>query len=406
MDRWGRRMVLDRFAQLKHGGLELVEGDAQAQLGQAGSESIRLEVHDPRFYRRVMLGGSLGAADSFVEGQWSCDDLPALIRLMIRNSSTLSQLDSGWSRLLQPARRIMGWLNRNNRRGSRRNIAAHYDLGNRFFEQFLDETMTYSSGVFETEQSTLYEASLAKYDRACRKLNLSPGDHVLEIGTGWGGFAAYAARKYGCRVTTTTISREQHAWAQQRIKQAGLEDQVELLLMDYRDLAGKFDKLVSIEMIEAVGHEYLPVYFGKCCELLKPDGAMLLQGITIPDQRYDEYRRSQDFIQKYIFPGGCLPSLGAISDAIKRATDFRITHLEDFASHYAQTLALWRARFHEREQAIRELGAGDDFIRTWDYYFSYCQGAFETRHIGVAQILLARAESMHPEVLSSVELRR
>lgn len=392
-------MVLERFSQLQHGSVDLDEGAATAKMGQERGESIHLKVHDPQFYRRVILGGSLGAADSFVEGQWSCEDLPGLIRLMIRNSSTLSQLDDGWSRLLQPARRVTGWLNRNSRRGSRRNIAAHYDLGNRFFELFLDETMTYSSGVFETEQSTLREASLAKYDRACRKLKLSPGDHVLEIGTGWGGFAEHAAREYGCRITSTTISREQHAWAQQRIEESGLGDRVELLLTDYRDLEGQFDKLISIEMIEAVGHEYLPVYFGKCCDLLKPDGVMLLQAITIPDQRYDEYRQSQDFIQKYIFPGGCLPSLGAITDAIRRASDFRMTHLEDFASHYAQTLAQWRARFHEREPELRGLGASDEFIRTWDYYFSYCQGAFETRHIGVAQILLARAESMHPEVL-------
>jgi cyclopropane-fatty-acyl-phospholipid synthase len=254
----------------------------------------------------------------------------------------------------------------------------------------LDSTMTYSSGVFPSPNATLKEASVEKYDRICRKLQLSPQDHVLEIGTGWGGFAEHAARQYGCQVTTTTISHQQHAYAARRFSDASLGERVTLLKDDYRDLSGEYDKLVSIEMIEAVGEKFLPSYFEKCSELLKPDGMMLLQAITIPDHRYDRYRKSVDFIQRYVFPGGFLPSMGAIGNCIGRKTDFRFFHAEDFGSHYARTLADWRVNFWREIEAVRSLGFDDRFIRTWHYYLCYCEAGFYERQIGVSQLLLTR----------------
>jgi cyclopropane-fatty-acyl-phospholipid synthase len=254
---------------------------------------------------------------------------------------------------------------------------------------FLDDTMTYSSGIFEAEHTTLREASVAKYDRICRKLQLTPRDHLLEIGTGWGGMAIHAARNFGCRVTTTTISRQQFELARQRIAAAGLDDRITLLMQDYRDLVGQFDKLVSIEMIEAVGHDYLPTYFRKCSELLKPDGMMCLQAITIPDHRYEPYRRSVDFIQRYIFPGGCLPCTATIGRALQQ-TDFRTFHWEEFGPDYARTLACWRDNFFANLGRIRALGYPETFLRMWDYYLSYCEAGFRERLTGVSQILLTK----------------
>jgi cyclopropane-fatty-acyl-phospholipid synthase len=292
------------------------------------------------------------------------------------------------ARLLRPLSIIAHWLRRNTSSGSRRNIAAHYDLGNEFFSLFLDETMAYSCAIFPHPQTTLFEASEAKFDRICGKLALNCQDHVLEIGSGWGGFAIYAAQKYGCRITTTTISRKQFLYAIRQVELAGLKDRVTVIEKDYRELCGSFDKLVSIEMIEAVGHQYFDTFFRVCSERLKPQGMMLLQAIVIPDQPYESYRRSVNFIQRYIFPGGCLPSIGAISHSVGRATDFRLTHLEDITPHYAETLALWRQRFHANLDRVRGLGFSEEFIRTWDFYFCYCEGAFRERAIGNVQILL------------------
>ena len=385
-----RRLVSDRLSRLEHGQLTLVDENRTRRFGELrqGELSARVCVDDARFYQRVATRGSLGAAEAFIAGFWKSDDLVTLLRLFVRNASGMAAVDRGSAWWRGPLRRLGHIARRNTKTGSRRNIAAHYDLSNELFALFLDDTMTYSSGLFSRPDDTLREASLAKYDRICRKLRLSPADDVLEIGGGWGGFAIYAAREYGCRVTTTTISRQQYDLARKRIGAAGLADRITLRRQDYRDLTGVYDKLVSIEMIEAVGHEYLETYFRKCCQLLKPTGALLLQAITIPEQRYDAYRRSVDFIQKYIFPGGCLPSIGVISRTVGRATDMRITHTEDFASHYARTLACWRCRFFENRQAIRDTGASEEFFRTWDYYFSYCQAGFLERMIGVSQIML------------------
>jgi cyclopropane-fatty-acyl-phospholipid synthase len=372
--------------------MTVVDHSGAYEFGHIGTSRLAgaITVHDRRFYRAVVLGGGLGAAETYIRGDWDSADLTAAMRVLARDSEVLAGVDKGGAQLLRPIRSAANWLRRNTRAGSKRNIAAHYDLSNDFFALLLDPTMTYSSGIFPSPTSTLAEASIEKYDRICRKLQLTPQDHVLEIGTGWGGFAEHAAGRYGCRVTTTTISEQQAAYAEQRFRKASLGDRITLLKDDYRDLRGRYDKLVSIEMIEAVGEKYLPAYFAKCSELLKPEGMMLLQAITIPDHRYDPYRKSVDFIRRYIFPGGLLPSPGAIANCLGRATDFRLFHAEDFGSHYARTLAHWRHNFWKNMDQVKSLGFDERFIRAWHYYLCYCEAGFHERQIGVSQILLTK----------------
>ena len=369
------------------GAVSIIEGDCSTTFGKVTTRpTVKLFVRNPRFYRRCVLGGSLGAADAYRRGEWTTNDLVELIQLFARNRLVLESLGGRMRNIFCGIQRFLHVLKQNTLLGSRRNIAAHYDLSNDFFASFLDDTMTYSGGIFVSPDTNLHDASVEKYDRICRKLRLQPKDEVLEIGTGWGGFAEHAARQYGCHVTSTTISAEQFEYAQKRITNAGLTKRVQLLQQDYRELRGQYDKLISIEMIEAVGDSYLPMYFKQCSKLLRPDGAFVLQAITIPDQRYDRYRKSVDFIQRYIFPGGCLPSLGAISAANGQASDMRLVHLEDFSEHYARTLFLWRERFWKNIDRIRSYGASEEFLRTWDYYFAYCEGGFRERQIGVAQL--------------------
>ncbi len=383
--------MLAKLRGITGGSITIVDGNSRDLFGDRNSDlHAVIQVNDPAFYRAIALGGSMGAGEAYRDGLWACDNLVALIQIFSRNMQTSSDLGGFWNSLLDLGRKLAHRVNRNSRLGSRRNIAAHYDLSNEFYALFLDETMTYSSGVFSESNSSMREASVEKYDRICRKLRLTPSDELLEIGTGWGGFAEHAATQYGCRVTTTTISRQQHAYAADRFATKGIDDRVTLLLTDYRDLSGQYDKLVSIEMIEAVGYEYFDTFFRKCSSLLKPDGLFALQAITIPDQRYDSYRKSVDFIQKYIFPGGCLPSLGAMTTSVGRVTDMQFAHVEDFAEHYARTLQVWRERFHANSDPIRELGMSDSFLRLWDYYLCYCEGAFREKQIGVAQILLQK----------------
>ena len=391
-DRVLRGLVWRSLKNLEDGRLVMEEGGERREFGRSGEGSLAatIEIHDPRFYRHLVFGGSLGAAEAYIRGYWTCDDLVRLVRIFSRNAAVASGLERGPARLLSLVARIAHGLNRDTPSGSRRNIAAHYDLGNDFFSLFLDETMAYSCAVFPQAESTLYQASVAKFDRICRKLELKAGDHVLEIGSGWGGFALHAAQKYGCRVTTTTISRKQHDYTRRQVESAGLAKRVRVLCKDYRALEGSFDKLVSIEMIEAVGHQYFDAYFRVCSERLKPHGMMLLQAIVIPDHRYGSYRRSADFIQRYIFPGGCLPSLGAICHSLGRMTDLQLFHLEDITPHYAETLALWRERFLANLDEVRSQGFADEFIRTWEFYFSYCEGGFRERVIGDVQILLTK----------------
>jgi cyclopropane-fatty-acyl-phospholipid synthase len=387
-----RRIVLGRLENLDHGRLVIVDRSQCYAFGRCTEDSLsaNIEIRDPRFYRHLVFGGSLGAAEAYIRGYWTCNNLVNLIRIFCRNLDIASGLEGGVARIAHRLARSAHWLKRNTLSGSRRNIAAHYDLGNEFFSLFLDETMAYSCAIFPRAESTLHEASVTKFDRICQKLKLTPDDHLLEIGTGWGGFALHAAKQYGCRITTTTISRKQYEYSRQQVAAAGLSERITVLCEDYRALRGSFDKLVSIEMIEAVGHQYFDTFFRVCSERLKPHGMMLLQAIVIPDQRYDSYRRSVDFIQRYIFPGGCLPSIGAICRSLGRATDLQLSHLEDITPHYAETLSLWRQRFRANLDQVRQLGFSEEFIRTWEFYFCYCEGGFRERTIGDVQILLTK----------------
>lgn len=386
IDRWARRQVTSRLAGLKRGQIRLEDGAGTQVLGIDGDLLARIRVNSNRFYRAAVLGGTLSIADSFLQGEWDCDDLTSLFRIFVRNLDRADQMDAGLAKMVGLGHRLYHWWRSNSRNGSRRNISAHYDLGNDFFRLWLDDTMAYSSGIFLHPSSTLKEASEEKHDRACRKLALQPSDHLLEIGTGWGGFAIHAAAHYGCRVTTTTISAEQARVARQRIEAAGLSDRITLLQQDYRDLAGQFDKLVSIEMIEAVGYRYFDSYFRKIGNLLRPDGTALIQGIVMPERRYEHYLSGVDFIQKYVFPGGCLPSVAAMLESAGRSSDLRFVHAEDFAPHYAQTLRCWHEAFHEQLDEVRIQGYPEQFIRLWTYYLCYCEAVFEERHVGVVQI--------------------
>ena len=384
-----RRLVLDKLARLQSGQLRVREADRQWQLG-AGDPLLQVEVRNPAFWPALAFGGTVGAGESFMAGDWNCKDLTGLVCLLLRNRPAMMDMEGGIARLSAPLRALLHRTRRNDRAGSRRNIAAHYDLGNDFYRLWLDETLMYSSAVFERPDMTLAEASTAKLERICHKLALKPGDEVLEIGTGWGGFALHAAGRHGCRVTSLTLSREQLELARERVAAAGLADRVEVRLCDYRDQQGQFDKLVSIEMVEAVGAEHLDTYFRQCGRLLKPAGAMLLQAITIADQRYEAALKEVDFIQKHIFPGGFLPSVTALAGAMTRACDLRTVHLEDIGPHYAETLARWRDNFLGRLDAVRGLGFDTRFIRMWHFYLSYCEGGFRERDLGTVQMLLAK----------------
>jgi cyclopropane-fatty-acyl-phospholipid synthase len=402
VDRVTRRLLLQRLKNLKTGFLTLVEGEERVTFGDPeGPEDLHVTVtvSDQRFYRSLVFGGSIGAGESYMAGYWRCDDLTALTRLVVLNEGVLLEVEGGLARLAAPLRKLYHWKNKNTRQGSRGNIEAHYDLGNDLYALFLDETMTYSCGIFERPEATLAEASLAKNDRLCRKLDLKESDHVLEIGTGWGGFAIHAASRYGCRVTTTTISRAQFDWTAQRIREQGLDDRIRLLLTDYRDLDGTYDKLVSIEMIEAVGHHYLETFFRQCARLLKPDGMMALQAITITDQKYEAHKRDVDFIKRYIFPGSTLTSVTALCAAATRATDLRLLHLEDITPHYARTLREWRERFFCNIDKVRALGYPEQFIRMWEYYLCYCEGAFTERYIGDVQALFVKPGCRRESIL-------
>jgi cyclopropane-fatty-acyl-phospholipid synthase len=392
LDRLARRLVLALFSRMHGGELTVLEGSERLPFGELLPErplSTELTVRSPRFYRHL-LRGSLGLAESYVDGLWDCDDLVALTQIGALNVGALDRLRRVLSPVLVPLQRSAAWLSRNTPGRAREQIAAHYDLGNQLFAQFLDDTMMYSCAIFESPETTLEAASLAKLERVCETLKLGPGDHVLEIGTGWGGFAVYAAEHYGCRVTTTTISAEQHAYASERVRKAGLEDRVTVLSQDYRDLDGVYDKLVSIEMIEAVGWQYFPTFFRRCSDLLADDGAMLLQAIVIEDSAYEVEKAGRSFINTHIFPGGCLPSLQIIARMVSRVTDFREAQLEDITAHYATTLERWRERFCDAAEHLPELGYDERFSRLWELYLSYCEGGFRERRIQDVQLLLAK----------------
>jgi cyclopropane-fatty-acyl-phospholipid synthase len=393
VDRVARGAILSLLKSLVQGRITIVENHHRYAFGEQ-SEALPLQavitVHHPQFYTRIFWGGSNGAAEAYMDGLWSADDLTMVTRILALNRKAFENMEKGLARLTAPLYRFYHFFRKNTKKGSRENILAHYDLGNDFYSLFLDETMTYSCGFFEHEKSTLKEASIAKYDRICRKLRLAPGDRVVEIGTGWGGFAVHAAQNYDVHVTTTTISDAQYRFAEKRIKELRLEKRIRLLKKDYRDLSGQFDRLVSIEMIEAVGHQYLGNFFETCSRLLKDDGMMALQAITIGDQIFDRHKRSVDFIKRYIFPGSCIPSITAISKAIAKATDLRLIHLEDITPHYARTLNEWRRRFMTHIDRLKASGYSDTFIRMWEYYLCYCEGGFSERYIGDVQMLFAK----------------
>ena len=392
VDRLARWFVQRSLARLCCGHLTLLEGQQRWSFGDHRADlTATIRVHSPTFYRKIIRAGTIGAGEAYMDNLWSCDELPALIRIMVRNQETQHYLEGGIARLAGLVQRVRHRLNDNSRRGSRRNIAAHYDLGNDFYRLFLDPTMAYSCGFFAGPDSSLEEASVAKFDRICRKLRLLPGMSLLEIGTGWGGFALHAARHYGCQVTTTTISQKQHNYAAARVRAAGLADRITLLLEDYRELAGQFDRLVSIEMIEAVGHRHLPTFYAVCGERLKPTGMALIQAITVPDRVYPRYLKTPDFINRYIFPGGCCPSLAALSQAAA-TTDLALVHREELTPHYALTLREWRRAFQERLGEVRALGYDERFIRMWDYYLCYCEGGFAERFTGLWQLLYAKPD--------------
>lgn len=398
IDRLARRVVTKQLTGLRRGEITVCDTSNTIALGEAADLRATLRVNRPKFFRHALLGGTLSVAESYLNGDWECDDLTSLFRIFVRNRDSASMLDGGLAKLASYGHRLFHWWHANTRTGSHRNVGAHYDLGNDFFRLWLDDTMAYSSGIFPAPGASLRDASIEKFDRVCRKLGLRPSDQVLEIGTGWGGFAIHAAENYGCHVTTTTISGEQFEVAQQRIKEAGLARQVTLLRQDYRDLRGQFDKLVSIEMVEAVGYRFLDEYFRQCGRLLRPDGSLVLQAIAMPERGYGQYLKSVDFIQRYIFPGGCLPSLGAIVASIGRATDLRFVHAEDFAPHYAETLRRWRQSFRVRLDDVRQLGYSEGFIRLWNYYLCYCEAAFAEQHVGVLQIQFDKPECRRDSV--------
>lgn len=390
LDAFLRRQLLAKLGALREGSLRVRDALGEVVLGAQGSGPlVTVTIDDPAFYRAVATQGSVGAGESYIRGQWRCDDLVALVQLLVRNRELLDGVERGPARIGGWALNAWAQLRRNTREGSRRNIAAHYDLGNPFFSLFLSKDLMYSSALFE-DGDTLEAASQRKLARICEQLQLKPTDHVLEIGTGWGGFALYAARHIGCRVTTTTISVEQHALASQRIEAAGLHDRVTLLLKDYRDLDGQYDKLVSIEMIEAIGAQYLQTYFATLTGLLKPEGLALLQAITIEDERYQQARRSVDYIKRFVFPGSFIPSLNAMLAAKTRSSDLQLIGQMDFGHSYALTLRAWRERFLAQLPAVRAQGFDEDFIRLWEFYLAYCEGGFLERSIGVSQLLLAR----------------
>jgi cyclopropane-fatty-acyl-phospholipid synthase len=394
-DRAARALLWRALEGLTRGTLDVVDGEGRRRFGRVESPddpAVRVEIRDPRFYGDLLWGGVLGAGESWIDGRWGCDDLPGLVRLVLRNQACMGVLDGPLVKLLALARDTAARFRRNGRARSRRQIAAHYDLGNEFFAQFLDPTLTYSAGVFERPDATMEEASLAKIDRLCRWLELEPDDHLLEIGTGWGAFAIRAASEFGCRVTTTTLSREQAAWARERVEEAGLSSRITVLEQDYRDLEGRFDKLVSVEMIEAVGHAHFETYFRRCEELLVPDGLMAIQAIVIADRHYEAARSHEDFIKRYVFPGGCLPSLEVIGRHVGRSTGLRVRRVEDVTAHYAETLRRWRSAFHAAAPTVRSLGYPETFMRMWDFYLAYCEGGFEERHIGTVQMLFAGSQ--------------
>ena len=383
-----------KFKNLKTGHISVNDGDETFTFGDSNSdEKVSVDIHSQEFYVMTGSGGALGIAEAYVAGYWSSDDVVKLFQIIIRNRDILLSLEKGFAKLVKPINKMIHRGRQNTLKGSKENILAHYDLSNDFYKLWLDPSMTYSCAFFNNDSVTLEEASIEKLDRICRKLNLSEDDSVLEIGTGWGSFSIHAAKNYGCKITTTTISDAQFDYARSRIKDEGLESKITLINKDYRDLDGKYDKIVSIEMIEAVGYEYIPDYFSKLSSLLNNNGLVALQGITYNDQNFEVYKDSVDFIKKYIFPGSCLISIAQIIDVIKKDTDLAMVDMEDITKHYAVTLNRWRKNFMDVIPKVKEMGYSQAFINMWEFYFLYCEAGFSERNIGDVQMIFAKSGS-------------
>ena len=383
-----------KFKNLKTGHISVNDGDETFSFGDSSSgESVSVDIHSQEFYVMTGSGGALGIAEAYVAGYWSSDDVVKLFQIILRNRDILLSLEKGFAKLVKPINKMIHRGRQNTLKGSKENILAHYDLSNDFYKLWLDPSMTYSCAFFNNDSVTLEEASIEKLDRICRKLDLSEDDSVLEIGTGWGSFSIHAAKNYGCKVTTTTISDAQFDYARSRIKDEGLESKITLINKDYRDLDGKYDKIVSIEMIEAVGYEYIPDYFSKLSSLLNNNGLVALQGITYNDQNFEVYKDSVDFIKKYIFPGSCLISIAQIIDVIKKDTDLAMVDMEDITKHYAVTLNRWRKNFMDVIPKVKEMGYSQAFINMWEFYFLYCEAGFSERNIGDVQMIFAKSGS-------------
>ncbi|MDA0116832.1 SAM-dependent methyltransferase [Vibrio sp. T11.5] len=392
-----RSVAMSLLKKIKSGSLTVIESfsvsENRVTFGDAGASRLQaaIEVKNPDFYARLLKGGSIAAGEAYMDGWWDSPDLTALMELMAVNLATLDSIEGQSSILSRISYQIGHWFNRNTEKNAAKNISAHYDLSNELYETFLDKEMLYSAAIFNTESDSLEQAQLNKMERLCQQLELSSDDQVIEIGTGWGGMAIYMAEKYGCHVTTTTISEQQYQYAKQKIIDKGLEHKITLLKQDYRKLKGHYDKLVSIEMIEAVGKEYLGSYIKKCQSLLRPKGLMAIQAITIADQRYDYYSNNVDFIQKYIFPGGFLPSITALTQATTAHSNLVLRNLYDIGLDYAQTLKEWHTRFVSSESNVRKLGFDDTFMRMWKYYFCYCEGGFRAKSISTVHMTFQKA---------------
>lgn len=385
-----RALVFNQLKKIKTGQITIIEGSQKFSFGKKDKLNVTVTVHDPRFFGALAFGGSIGVSEAFMQKFWSVSDLTKLIRIMAINQNTMDQLEGLFNMFLKPILKCLHYLNQNSVKGSEINISKHYDLGNDFFSLFLDSTMMYSSAVFKNPHDSLYQGSIHKLETICQGLELTSQDHIIEIGSGWGGFAIYAAKHYGCKVTTTTISKEQYKYVKQKIKDLKLSHKITVLFSDYRHLKGQYDKLVSIEMLEAVGYQYYETYFKVCASLLKPQGLAVIQTITITDQRYEKAKRSVDFIQRYIFPGSCIPSITALQNSMTQSSDLKIYSIHDIGTHYARTLALWRERLFKNLNDIKALGFDDAFIRMWHFYFSYCEGGFEEKVISDIHLKLVK----------------
>ncbi len=395
MSALARRVAHHLLDNLASGTILLVDEGRTRRIGQT-PPVVRVEVHDPRSFAAVLRRGSVGLAESYADGWWDCDDLTALIQILARAVTPWSQRADRWARALAPVRAPWRHLDRRDLTRDRANVRAHYDLSNEFFALMLDDTMMYSCAIFEDPSMSLTAASTAKMDRLCRKIDLTANDHLLEIGTGWGGFALHAASHYGARVTTVTISDAQYDYTCRRVREAGLQDRVRVVNRDYREIGGVYDKLVSIEMIEAIGWRQQDTFFSTCARLLRPDGVMALQAIVIDDRSYERATTHRDFIKEMIFPGGFLPSIESIVRSSTASSDLRVVDLEDIGRHYAETLARWRANLDHNAHDVTALGLGERFRRLWRMYLCYCEGAFLERHVSDVQMVLTRGQWRAP----------